>query len=549
VPGAKLPVTAQAVLQAWLGGHSLVPISGGGFAPLPIGWLEAHGQRVADLLAAHNEDGSLPPFAKLDAAHLLEELDTPHTLDLGGLAAVVDDFDRLPAAERPADLTATLRGYQERGVDWLCFLRDTGLGGILADDMGLGKTVQALCALQGHSLVVCPTSVVPNWADEVAKFRPNLSVCVFHGPKRSLDPDADVVITTYALLRNDIEKLAAITWDAVVLDEAQAIKNPESQAARAAYRLQAKFRVALSGTPVENRLDELWSQLHFTNPGLLGGRSDFARRYAGPIEGGNTATAARLRQRIRPFVLRRLKRTVAPELPPRTESVLHVELSDDERTTYDAVRAASRADIVKMLDQGGNVLAALEALLRLRQAACHPALLPNTSAESSSKVAVLRDAIEAAHAGGSKSLVFSQWTSMLDLIEPHLAEAGIDRVRLDGSTRDRAGVVKAFQDPTGPPVLLASLKAGGTGLNLTAADHVFLVDPWWNPAAEDQAADRAHRIGQDKPVMVYRLVTRDTVEERILELQRKKRAVANAALDGSAAAASLSRDDLLALLR
>ncbi|MEM9493621.1 MAG: DEAD/DEAH box helicase, partial [Myxococcota bacterium] len=288
--------------------------------------------------------------------------------------------------------------------------------------------------------------------------------------------------------------------------------------------------------------------LHFANPGLLGGRRDFKERYSDPISRGDGASAARLRARIRPFVLRRLKREVAPELPPRTDAILHCELDERERAVYDAVRAAAQKDVVERLAQGGGVMAALESLLRLRQAACHTALIPGQSADQSSKVAALLDALEVVAAEGHKALVFSQWTSLLDLIEPHLKASGIDWLRLDGSTGNRGAVVSSFQDQGGPPVLLISLKAGGFGLNLTAADHVFLCDPWWNPAAEDQAADRAHRIGQDRPVMVYRLVSKDTVEERILALQDKKRALADVALSEAGRAASLTRDDLLALL-
>jgi SNF2 family DNA or RNA helicase len=361
--------------------------------------------------------------------------------------------------------------------------------------------------------------------------------------------NADVTLTSYAILRLDAELLGARRFATVILDEAQAIKNPDSQVARAAYGLTADFRVALTGTPLENRLDELWSLAHFTNRGLLGGRRDFDERHARPIADGEAGAAERLRERLRPFLLRRLKRDVAPELPPRTDAVMRVALDERERGVYDAVRAASRADVIALLDGGGSVMAALEALLRLRQAACHPALVPGQKAASSSKLEVLIEALENAAADGHKALVFSQWTSLLDLVEPALAAVEIATSRLDGSTRDRGAVVERFQAPDGPPVMLLSLKAGGVGLNLTAADHVFLLDPWWNPATEDQAADRAHRIGQDRPVMVYRLVATDTVEERILALQERKRALAAAALGGADAGAPLTREDLLELLR
>jgi SNF2 family DNA or RNA helicase len=304
----------------------------------------------------------------------------------------------------------------------------------------------------------------------------------------------------------------------------------------------------LTGTPLENRLDDLWSLMHFTNPGLLGGRRDFADRVAQPIADGSAEAAQRLRRRIRPFVLRRLKREVAAELPPRTESVLHVSLDERERAVYDAVHAATRAEVVALLSGGGGgVLKALEALLRLRQAACHPALVPGQQAVTSSKVEALVEELSTAVADGHKALVFSQWTSLLDLIEPALRREAIAFDRLDGSTRDRGAVTARFQSPEGAPVMLMSLKAGGTGLNLTAADHVFLVDPWWNPAAEAQAADRAHRIGQERPVMVYRMIAQGTVEERILGLQERKRALFEAAFGEASAAGGITREDLLAL--
>jgi SNF2 family DNA or RNA helicase len=378
------------------------------------------------------------------------------------------------------------------------------------------------------------------------RFRPGLSFSFYHGPGRELDENSDLTLTTYALLRNDIDRLAELNWDTLILDEAQAIKNPDSKVAQAAYRLRGNFRVTMSGTPVENRLDELWSQFHFINRGLLGARRDFEDRYAKPIDLGEAEIAQHLRDRIRPFVLRRLKREVAPELPTRTDVVLHATLTDEERNVYNAIRAASLSHVVSQLSTGGNVMQALEVLLRLRQASCHSSLVPGQSAESSSKVNLLLEFLEEVLSEGHKALIFSQWTSFLDLIEPHLNQADIEFTRLDGSTRDRQSVVSTFQSDDGPPVLLASLKAGGLGLNLTAADHVFILDPWWNPAAEDQAADRAHRIGQNRPVMVYRIVAENTVEERILALQEKKRALSEAALGGATGA--LSRDDLLSLL-
>ena len=536
------------MVRAWKDGLDLVPLDGGGWAPLPTDWLEQHGHRVADLLAARDSEKRLARSALPELGALCEELDLPRPAELGRLAALSEGFDGIPRAEDPADLRATLRGYQRHGIDWLAFLRDAELGAVLADDMGLGKTLQVIAVLRGRALVVCPKSVLHNWAAEIARFRPGLRVAVFHGASRAVDPNADVTLTTYAVLRLDAGILASEHWDAVVLDEAQAIKNEDSQTARAAFTLRGRFRVAVSGTPVENRLEELWSVMNFANPGLLGGRSAFQERYGAPIAGGDPQAAARLRAKIRPFVLRRMKREVLPELPPRTDQVFSVELDERERGVYDAVRVATKADLAQRLGRGEGVLAALEALLRLRQAACHSALVPGQQAETSSKVEAVVDALADASADGHKALVFSQWTSLLDRVEPHLTAAGIAFERLDGSTRDREGVVAAFQAEDGPPVMLVSLKAGGTGLNLTAADHVFLLDPWWNPAVEDQAADRAHRIGQDRPVMVYRMVAKDTVEERILALQERKRAMADVALGDASQAAAITREELLGLL-
>jgi superfamily II DNA or RNA helicase len=551
-PGGPREVDGEAVVRAWKEGLGLVPLEGGGWAPLPEKWLRTHGQRVADLLAARDAGGKLGAHALPQLGELCEELEHPPPPGLERLAPLVQGFERLPDAPLPADLTASLRPYQKLGVSWLTFLRSAGLGGVLADDMGLGKTLQTICILGKGSLVVAPTSVLPNWEAEVKRFRPSLKVAVYHGAGRTLDPEADVTLTTYALLRLDAEALAERAWSTVVLDEAQAIKNPDSQVARAAYGLQADFRVALSGTPVENRLEELWSLMHFTNRGLLGGRRDFRERWEEPVAAGKKGAAEALRARIRPFVLRRLKRDVAPELPPRTESVLHVTLEERERAVYDAVFAATREEVVSMLDGGGSVMKALEALLRLRQAACHVGLVPGQTAKSSSKVKALLDALSQAVEEGHKALVFSQWTSLLDRVEPALQEAGLPFLRIDGSTSDRGGMVSRFQAADGPPVMLISLKAGATGLNLTAADHVFLLDPWWNPSVEAQAADRAHRIGQQRPVMVYRLVSQGTVEEKILALQAQKRALFEAALGGGegggAGGVGLTRDDLLQLL-
>ncbi len=537
-------VDARTVLRAWRDGSSLVRLSDGGFAALPLDWLERYGTQVADLLAARAARGELPRSSLPDLARLCEELDAPTPPGFERLRTLVEDFTALPEAGVPDELHRKLREYQRQGVNWLAFLKRAELGALLADDMGLGKTLQALCVLERRSLVVAPTSVLQNWVTEARRFRPELSVSVYHGPDRALDERPDVTVTSHALLRIDREILSAVEWDTVVIDESQTIRNPDTELARAAYALRARFRVSLTGTPIENRLVDLWSQMHFLNPGFLGEVSDFEERYVRPVERGESEPLARIRKRIRPFFLRRLKSVVAPELPPRTEITLRAKLDEDERAVYDTVRLAARRDVLTKLKKKGNVLAALEALLRLRQAACHPALVPGQHAETSSKTELLLETLETVASEGHKALVFSQWTSMLDLLEPHMASHGLEYVRLDGTTLDRAAVVDRFQTDDDVSVFLISLKAGGTGLNLTAADHVFLFDPWWNPAVEEQAFDRAHRIGQDKPVFVHRLVAANTVEERILLLQEDKRALS----DVTTGSTTLTRDILLQLL-
>jgi len=536
----------KSVFRAFREGRSLVPLLESGFAKLPLSFLERYGETIEDLLLAREERGELAKASMFDLARLAEELEAPPPPGFEALRALAEDFSHIPEAPIPSVLRGRLRDYQKRGVDWLHFLKRAELGALLADDMGLGKTIQALSVVEGRSLVAAPTSVLRNWVEEAKRFRPDLSLCLYHGSDRSLDPEAALTITSHALLRLDRELLTSIPWDTVVLDEGQAIRNPETDLAHAACALNARFQVSLTGTPIENRLVDLWSQLHFLNPGLLGSLSSFEERIVRPVERGDAEPLERLRERIRPFFLRRLKREVAPALPPRTESVLTAELGPDERDLYDALKLAARRDVVEKLEKGGSVLAALEALLRLRQAACHPSLVPGQTASTSSKTELLLSALETAAADEHKSLVFSQWTSMLDLLEPKLVEKGFRFVRLDGSTANRAAVVEHFQKNPEVSVFLVSLKAGGVGLNLTAADHVFLFDPWWNPAVEEQAFDRAHRIGQEKPVFVYRLVAADTVEERILDLQIEKRALADLASAGAATA--LTREDIVRLV-
>jgi SNF2 family DNA or RNA helicase len=487
----------------------------------------------------------------------------------------------LPPREPPPGLCADLRPYQLDGWRWLRLLSDSGLGGVLADDMGLGKTLQALTLLLslkaeagGAALVVAPTSVLRNWESEAARFSPELRTAVLHGPRRDAGlqrlrgGEIDLAVTSYALLRRDVEDLQGVEFGTVILDEAQQIKNPDSQTAKAARSLHARRRFALTGTPIENHLSELWSQFEFLMPGFFGSRTRFEERLGIPAARGDEKALRALRDRVRPFVLRRMKEQVAKDLPPRTETILRCPLTDAQRAAYEAVRAAAlkglqvpgtkgessgAGSVAGSVDgkqkAGSRRMAILAALLRLRQAACHAALVPGGSADDpSGKLDLLLETLTDLADEGHRALVFSQWTSLLDLVEPRLAAANLGFLRLDGSTRDRAGVVAQFQDKDGPPVFLVSLKAGGTGLNLVAADHVIHLDPWWNPAVEQQATDRAHRIGQDKPVFVWKLVSEGTVEERVLALQERKKAVAASVLADAAGIDDLGEEELLQLL-
>lgn len=543
----KAEASSSAVFDAWQNHRSMVQLKSGGWAELPINWLEKYGKKVLELLMAKGDSPDLPKTAIPSLVRLSQDLGERPSPELIKFKETLENFDRIPEAKLPSPFKATLRNYQESGVNWLAYLKSNQLGALLADDMGLGKTLQTITILEGKCLVVAPSSVIPNWVKEIKKFRPNLKVNVYHGTKRNHQGDYDVLITSYGLLRQDIESLKVKSFDVVVLDEAQWIKNPDSKVTRAAYQINGKFRLALSGTPVENSLDDLWSQFQFLNPGLLGNRQYFKDQYVKPILEMQGGASAMLQAKIKPFLLRRMKKEVATELPPKTETVLYAELSETERELYDSILAASQKEVVSKVSAGGSVFEALEALLRMRQACCHPSLIPGQEAADSAKLRLLMDTLETALAEGHKALVFSQWTGFLDLMEPVFKEKDIPFLRLDGSSRDRGAIVDAFQDEKGPPVLIMSLKAGGVGLNLSRADHVFIMDPWWNPAVEDQAADRAHRIGQENPVTVHPIVAMDTVEEKILELQNKKRELADAAIGSGKGALSLSKDDILSL--
>jgi superfamily II DNA or RNA helicase len=455
----------------------------------------------------------------------------------------------IPPAVLPADFVGTLRPYQAQGVAWLQFLRAAGLGGVLADDMGLGKTVQTLAhlaiehaagRLDQPALIVCPTSLVPNWLREAARFGPALRVLPLHGPtrKRRFGEIAqhDLVLTTYPLLARDHETLTAQDWHLVVLDEAQTIKNPSAETTRQALRLRARQRLCLSGTPLQNHLGELWSLFDFLAPGFLGSAQNFRSRYRTPIEKhGDKARQAALHRRVRPFLLRRTKDEVAIELPPKTEITEPVEMEAPQRAVYEAIRLAMHAKVKQAVAERGMArsgIIILDALLKLRQACCDPRLLSMKSAQKagSAKLDRLLDLLGILLDEGRRVLIFSQFTSMLALIEAALGKAGIPYVLLTGDTKDRDLPVRRFQAGE-VPVFLISLKAGGVGLNLTAADTVVHYDPWWNPAVEDQATDRAHRIGQDKRVFVHRLIALGTIEEKMEALKERKRALVASVLD------------------
>ncbi len=465
-----------------------------------------------------------------------------------------------PPAHTPG-LRATLRPYQAEGLAWLQQLRANDFGGVLADDMGLGKTLQTIAHLAAEkaahrldvpALIVMPTSLIGNWRRELEKFAPHLRPCVYHGPKRQLEREniakAPVVLTTYPILVRDQEHFQQQPFHLIILDEAQAIKNPRSLAFRAVNSLSARHKLCLSGTPVENNLEELWSLFHFAMPELLGELSAFSKAFRFPIErDANDARLAQLRDRVSPFILRRMKESVARDLPPKTEILRPVELEGPQRDLYESIRAAAHADVRKAIkDKGitGSTVAILDALMKLRQVCCDPRLVTVPSASlvrQSAKFDLFFDLLSRQLEQDRRVLVFSQFTRMLALLAGGLAERAVDFTTLTGNTVDREGAVSDFQSGKAK-VFLISLKAGGTGLNLTRADTVIHYDPWWNAAAQLQATDRAYRIGQTRPVFVYNLIVAGSVEERMVRLQQRKRQLAETLLSGDRA--QLSSDDL-----
>jgi non-specific serine/threonine protein kinase len=469
--------------------------------------------------------------------------------------------------ELPANVQALLRPYQEAGFQWLNYLDEIRWGGILADDMGLGKTVQTLTFLQhyknkhGHlfSIVVCPTTLIYNWENEIRKFTPTLKYHIHHGPARTGKPaslqEYDLIITTYGTLRSDVTLFLKLEFDYVVLDESQAIKNPHSKVTKAVQLLHTRNRLALSGTPMQNNTFDIYAQMNFLNPGMLGSIDFFRNEFATPIDKfQDEERKAHLRKLIYPFLLRRTKEQVARDLPEKTETVLYCEMESEQRHIYDAYRNSYRAKILGVIDEQGidrSQLTILQGLMKLRQVCDSPAILneaeqyPNHSVKLHELSRELQE-----NTGDHKVLVFSQFLGMLALIKERLHKLHIPFEYFDGSTSssDREKAIRNFQENEKCRVFLISLKAGGIGLNLTAADYVYIVDPWWNPAVEQQAIDRTHRIGQTKNIFAYRMICKNTVEEKILELQEKKKSlVKDIIADDTGFVKKLTREDVLYL--
>ncbi len=560
-----LPVLLQAVRRK----ENFVRLDDGSHGLLPTEWVERFGK----FLELATADGDTMRFGRAQAllldSLLQEQAKTdPVKIDAGfrkfrkQLAA----FEGIKPGKEPKTFQGELREYQRDGLGWFGFLQEFGFGGCLADDMGLGKTIQVLSLLEQRrarrlkkdevrkpSLVVVPKSLVFNWIEEAEKFAPKLNVVDFTGITRRERVDqlatADIVLTTYGTLRKDIERLSAIEFDYAILDEAQAIKNPKTDAAKSCYLLRADHRLAMTGTPIENHLGDLWSQFRFLNPGLLGHSQAFAAFNRADCE---PESLQQLSKAIRPFILRRTKNEVLKELPDKTEQTLFCEMSPKQARQYNELRDHYRiklGDTVRELGISRSKIHVLEALLRLRQAACDGRLVNPKQAARGAKLDLLLELLEEVMGEGHKVLVFSQFTSLLGLLENDLKQRKIRYEYLDGKTNDRKSRVNRFQKDDGCQLFLISLKAGGHGLNLTAADYVYMLDPWWNPAAEAQAIDRAHRIGQTKNVFAYRMIAKGTVEEKILELQKTKRDLADSIISGNnSLIRTLTADDLQMLL-
>lgn len=556
-------VTFPELLAALSRGDGTIVLDDGSLGILPEEWMERYG-----LLAGLGvTEGEHLRFTNVQVGILDAMLSAQSSVDYDARFLEVRDrlaaFEGIKPEKEPATFHGELRPYQREGLGWLQFLEEFQFGGCLADDMGLGKTIQMLAFLEGRrkrnkkrqtSLVVVPKSLMFNWKQEAEKFTPDMKVLEYAGLDRAKSRDDfakyDLILTTYGTLRRDVLAMKEVAFDYVILDEAQAIKNSTSQVAKATRLLQARHRIGLSGTPIENHLGDLCSIFEFLNPGMLGRSSAFKLHAADPE---NAETRRVLADGLKPLILRRTKQSVASELPEKLEQTIFCEMGEDQQRLYNELRLHYRDSILGIIEDQGlakSKMHVLEALLRLRQAACHPALLDKSGAdESSAKLDVLIPHIEELIEEGHKTLVFSQFTSMLAIVKQHFDKKGIVYEYLDGQTRDRKERVQRFQSDKDCGVFLISLKAGGLGLNLTAADYVFILDPWWNPAVETQAIDRAHRVGQTRQVFAYRLICKGTVEEKIAELQKQKRELADAILEqNNSLLQEMTADDLKLLL-
>ncbi len=563
--GQSLPL--ERIWRAWLKGKRYVQLKDGSYASLPESWLEklAHKLKVLGLDPTKAPKTQFKQFEAPALEALLEDVPNTHVDSFwSNLRESIRNFTEVEAIEAPRGLDATLRPYQLQGISYMNFLKNYGFGGILADEMGLGKTVQTLAFIQhmkntgatGPNLIVVPTSVLPNWDREASKFVPELVRVIVYGTRREnifkKIGGADLVITTYALLRRDMEELEKHEFNSIILDEAQNIKNPNTITARSVRQINAKMRLCLSGTPIENNLFELWSLFEFLMPGFLGSQHAFHRGIVKPIKDGDVETLDYLRSRVKPFILRRTKAEVVQDLPPKIENITYCALSDEQTELYAALAKKLREQVLADVDEKGmakSQMSILDALLKLRQICCHPRLLkldmPGfTNNLTSGKFEAFKDMVIDLVEGGHKVLIFSQFVQMLHIIRSWLQMTDIPFCYLDGSSKDRLEQVDRFNSSPEIPIFLISLKAGGTGLNLTSADYVIHYDPWWNPAVESQATDRAHRIGQKKQVFSYKLICENTVEEKILRLQDVKRGFAEAVIPDKDSWKSLTRDDL-----
>jgi len=481
----------------------------------------------------------------------------------------LSDFEDIADTQMPVNFKGSLRDYQKAGYNWFSFLREYNFGGCLADDMGLGKTIQTLAMLQKAkeddqlaeihttSLIIMPTSLIYNWLTEAKKFTPKLKILAHTGTNRNKDvanfANYDIVITTYGVTRVDIDELKSFYFNYVILDESQNIKNPSSKSFKAVRSLKSKHRLILSGTPVENSVGDLWSQLTFLNPGLLGTQAFFYEEYVQAIEKKKDEEKARkLQTIIKPFVLRRTKEQVAAELPAKTEQVIYCDMSEDQAAYYEKTKSAYRNDLLQSMDDGTfaqKQVQLLQGLTALRQLANHPVMIDGTYLSDSGKFENVIHTLDNVLKGGHKVLVFSQFVKHLDIFKKHFEAEKIPFAYLDGATRNRGEIVSEFQENQDLKVFLISIKAGGVGLNLTQADYVFILDPWWNPAVEQQAIDRTHRIGQDKKVFIYKFIAKDTVEEKILALQNRKKSLASSLITTEESFfKSLSKDDIRDIL-